>query len=125
MRKVIAAIACAGLASAAAAEVSEVKLTPGAIVEKRLSVQPGKFVEVCAALKSTQAVAWKFRADGSTDFNIHYHVDKQVEYPEKRVDVSAADGHLTAGVDQIYCWMWSNRSHTPVVLDVHLSAARR
>lgn len=121
MRKVIVTIVCAAFAGSAAAELIEVKLTPGTIVEKRLTVQPGKFAELCAGLKSGQSVMWNFRAAAATDFNIHYHIDKQVEYPERREGISDASGRLTANVDQSYCWMWTNRSTTPIALDVRLN----
>ena len=86
-----------------------------------MAVQPGKFAEMCAALKSTQSVTWSFRASGATDFNIHFHVDKRVEYPERREGVNDASGRLTASVDQTYCWMWTNRSTTPIALEVRLN----
>jgi len=125
MRKIIVTVVCAVVAGSADAELIEVKLTPGQVVEKRLTVQPGKFAELCAALKSAQAVAWSFRAAAATDFNIHYHVDKRVEYPEKREGVTDASGRLTAEVDQGYCWMWTNRSATPITVEVRLNDSGR
>ena len=121
IRNSIVAIACLGMALPAVAEVIEVKLGPGVTLEKRLILQPGKFAELCADLKSGQTVAWRFNAAASTDFNIHYHVGKQVEYPERREGVSNASGRLVVGSDQGYCWMWINRSAVPIALDVALS----
>ena len=118
------AIACATTAGSVFAEVIEVKLPSGQAVEKRLAVPAGKFAELCSALMRGQTVAWEFQADGATDFNIHYHVDKQVEYPERRERISDATGRLAVGVDQTYCWMWTNRSTTPVVLQVRLNQSR-
>jgi len=119
------AIACAILAGQAAAELVEVKLAPGESVEKRLTVAPGKFAELCTALQRGQVILWQFRADAAVDFNIHYHVGQGVEYPERRPGISDASGRLTANVDESYCWMWTNRSTTPVVLEMHLSDQRR
>lgn len=124
MRKIIISVLCAGFASSAFAELIEVKLSSGETVEKQLTVAPGKFVELCSALQRGQVVAWQFRADPATDFNIHYHVDKQVEYPEKREEVRVASGRLTANVDQSYCWTWRNRSATPIALEVRLNLPR-
>ncbi len=125
VNKVIVTIACAAFAGSAHAELIDVRLTPGEIVEKRLAVQPGKFAELCAALKSTQSVTWSFRASGATDFNIHFHVDNRVEYPERREGVNDASGRLTASVDQTYCWMWTNRSAAPIALEVRLNGLSR
>jgi hypothetical protein len=63
MRRIIVTIACAGLAGPVAAELIEVKLTPAAIVEKQLTVAPGKFVELCSSLQRGTAVMWQFRAN--------------------------------------------------------------
>ena len=125
MRKVIVTIACGGFAVTAAAELIEVKLAPGSPVERRLSVAPGKFAELCSALQRGQVVSWQFRSDTATDFNIHYHVDNRVEYPEKRKNVKDADGRLVIEIDQDYCWMWTNRSAATIGVDVTLKEMGR
>lgn len=125
MRKVIVTIVCAGLTASAVAELIEVKLAPGTIVEKRLTVAPGKFAELCSALQRGQAVSWQFRSETATDFNIHYHVDKRVEYPEQRKNVKDANGRLVIEIDQDYCWMWTNRSAASIVVDVALKETGR
>lgn len=124
-RAVAVVVAYAVLAGPVAAELIEVKLAPGDAVEKRLSVAPGKFAELCSALQRGQAVLWQFRADAALDFNIHYHIDKQVEYPERRAGISEANGRLAPSVNQSYCWMWTNRSTRPIELDVRLNEPSR
>lgn len=125
MSKVIVAITCAGLAGSAAAEVIEVKLAPDTAVEKRLTVAAGKFSELCTTLQRGRTVVWQFRADAATDFNIHYHVDKRVAYPEQLTSVKDAGGRLPIGVDQAYCWMWTNRSTVPIAIVVTLEETSR
>lgn len=125
MRKVIVTIACAAFAGSAVAELIEVKLTPGEVVEKRLTVVPGTFAEICSALNRGQSVSWQFRCDAEADFNIHYHVDKRVEYPEQRKNVKDGAGRLVVESDQNYCWMWTNRSSAPIALDVTLKESGR
>ncbi|MDP9131336.1 MAG: hypothetical protein M3N35_13220 [Candidatus Binatota bacterium] len=120
MRKLIVTIACAGWVGSATAELVEVRLAPGTIVERRLTMAPGKFAELCSDLQRGQTVSWQFRANAAMDFNIHYHVDKHVEYPEQRKNVKDASGNLVIEVDQGYCWMWTNRSATQVAVDVTL-----
>ena len=92
MRQVIVAFACAGLAGFATAEVIEVKLSPDSVLKRQLAVPPGKFSELCATLRRGHVVAWQFRADAPTDFNIHYHVDKRVEYPEQLTQAKGGRG---------------------------------
>ena len=118
-------VACPGLVSSAAAEVIELKLAPDSVVEKRLTVAAGKFAELCTTLQRGRTVAWQFRADAPTDFNIHYHVDKRVEYPEQRTKVKDAGGRLLVEVDQAYCWMWTNRSAVPIAIEITLKEASR
>ncbi len=125
MRQVIVAVTCAGLAGSAAAEVIEVKLAPDSVLERQLAVPPGKFAELCATLRRGRVVAWQFRADAPTDFNIHYHVEKRVEYPEQLTKVKDASGRLLVEVDQAYCWMWTNRSPAMVAVEVTLKETGR
>ncbi|MEP6609823.1 MAG: hypothetical protein ABJA83_14260 [Burkholderiaceae bacterium] len=123
--KLLVAVACGTFAGSAVAELLEVKLTPGDVVEKRLTVPPGKFGEICSALNRGQAVSWQFRSDAVADFNVHYHVDKRVEYPEQRKNVKDGAGRLVIQSDQDYCWMWTNRSSAPIALDVTLKETGR
>ena len=43
------------------------------------------------------------------DFNVHYHVDKDVFYPVKRDGMRGDGGTFAAKVGQDYCWMWTAR----------------
>lgn len=124
MRKVLV-IACLAYSCSASAELIEVKLSPGEVIEKRLTAAPAKFAELCSALRRGQAVAWQFVSEAATDFNIHYHVNKRTEYPEQRSAIDSARGMLIAEVDQTYCWMWTNRSDTAVVVRAALEVVRR
>ena len=109
----------------AAAELVEVRLKRGEPVGKRLAVAPGELAELCAALQRGARVSWNFRADSAMDFNIHYHIESRVEYPEKREAVSTASGRLAVDVDQGYCWTWTNRSNAPISVDVTLQELDR
>ena len=107
---------------AASAELVDIKWAGGAFAHKA-SIAPKQFLEVCGKLKMGDGVAWQFKGSAPTDFNIHYHLGKDVSYPEKRKDVAGADGKLSAPLDQDYCWMWSNRSAQPIDIEVNLKQA--
>lgn len=84
-------------------------------------VASGKFAEICGTLAQGASVLWKFESSGPTDFNIHYHVGKEVVYPVKRSRVAAAEGVLAVSVPQDYCWMWTNKGAESVRVKIELS----
>ena len=112
-------------ASSAFAELVEVQLQPGQSVDRQFTAAPGKFVEVCGKLSKGQTLAWQFDASGPTDFNIHYHLGKDVKTPEQRSAVSAAKGQLQVQVNEDYCWMWTNRGAAAVTIQTRISAERQ
>ena len=85
------------------------------------SVEAGKFVEVCGKLAPGDAIRWSFEASAPLDFNIHYHVGKDAEFPAKAAQVSAGQDTLRVVVREDYCWMWSNKSGGKVKLDIRLA----
>ena len=106
----------------AGATLVDLKWTDGSFTHKA-SVAPGKFLEVCGKLKKDQKIAWRFTGSAPTDFNIHYHVGKDVVYPEQRKATGSADATLVVPLDQDFCWMWSNKSAQAVEIDVQLKQA--
>jgi len=83
-------------------------------------IAAGKFVEVCGKLTSGMKVQWDFEAGTPVDFNLHYHVGKDVVFPSKQSAVSGGKDTLDAKIDQDYCWMWTNKSAAATTLVVHL-----
>jgi hypothetical protein len=55
------------------------------------------------------------------DFNIHYHVGKDVVFPAKQAQVAAGRDVLRVAAAQDYCWMWTNKGTQPVSLTVELA----
>jgi hypothetical protein len=104
----------------ARAELVDIVWTDGGRFERTLPVAAGQFAEVCGALNPGQAVHWSFASDTALDFNIHYHVDKDVRYPARRVQVDRSQGDLAVDSAQTYCWMWTNKSDTAARLVVDL-----
>ena len=68
--------------------------------ERRLTVAPGKFAELCGHLLAGAKVEWVFRASTPLDFNVHYHVGKEVIFPSKMAAVAVAKDTLHIGIKQ-------------------------
>ena len=107
---------------AASAEIVEIKWADGVFTHKA-SIAPKKFLEVCGKQKKGETVNWTFNGTAPTDFNIHYHLGKDVSYPENRKGVASAEGSLVAPLDQDFCWMWTNRAAQPLDLELKLKQA--
>lgn len=114
----ILAILCS---TAARAAIIDIAWNEQGRFERRVSVAPGKFAEVCGKLTRADSVAWRFDASGPLNFNIHYHEGKDVRYPERRDALAGASGRLQVALDQDYCWMWTNKSGQAVDLNVLLT----
>jgi hypothetical protein len=91
-------------------------------IEHKLNVVPGKFVEICGPLAPGLTVAWGFEADTPLNFNIHYHLGKEVRYPAKQDQVQKQEGNFVVDAAQDYCWMWTNKSAKASKLNVTLLA---
>ncbi len=118
-----AALVAAGLSLAvlpAQGEVVDIVWKEGSRFDRTLTVAPGKFAELCGELVVGKTVNWSFEADGELNFNIHYHVGKDVHYPSRMEQVRRSRGRLAVDVAQDYCWMWTNKSAAPAQLVVQL-----
>ena len=109
------------MAGPAHAEVVKIYWDTAGGFQHKQEVAPGKFAEVCGKLTKDQSVRWSFQADAPLNFNIHYHEGQKVEYPVKQEGVSQLQGTLPVGLDQDYCWMWTNKTAMPVSLRVLLA----
>ncbi len=114
----ILAVLCS---TAARADIIDIAWNEQGRFERRVSVAPGKFAEVCGKLARADSVAWRFDASGPLNFNIHYHEGKDVRYPERRDALAGASGRLQVVLDQDYCWMWTNKSGQAVDLNLLLT----
>jgi hypothetical protein len=130
MRRALRQCAAAGVlvgatlwigAGVARAEVIDLKWQEGGRFERSLTIAPGKFAEICGPLEAGQAVNWSFKADRALNFNIHYHLDKDVRYPAKHDQVASMQGDLAVDARQDYCWMWVNKTTAAAKLSVALT----
>ena len=107
---VVLVLALAAMAPSTLADIVDIAWGADGRFERGLSVAPGKFAEVCGKLPAGLKVGWSFEASTPLDFNVHYHVGKEVVFPSKLTAVVAAKDTLATKVDQDYCWMWTNKS---------------
>ncbi len=122
IHRISVALSLAILCSTAArADIIDIAWNEQGRFERRVSVAPSKFAEVCGKLARADSVAWRFEASGPLNFNIHYHEGKDVRYPERRDALAGASGRLQVVLDQDYCWMWTNKSGQAVDLNLLLT----
>lgn len=108
------------LAGVARAELIEIGWGDAGRFERQLSVAPGKFAEICGPLKTGQKIDWRYQSDAPLNFNIHYHLGKELRYPARVEQSSQEQGSLAVDTAQDYCWMWSNKSKQAVRLSLEL-----
>lgn len=82
----------------------------------RLSLAAGKAHEVCITLTPQESLHYTFTGSAALDFNIHYHVDKQVHYPMRKNVKSVVTGVFTPTSRRHYCLMWKNKNTSTVEL---------
>lgn len=104
------------IAPSTLAEIVDIAWDTEGRFERSVSVAPGKFAEVCGKLPAGLKVGWTFEASAPLDFNVHYHVGKEVVFPSKLNAVVTAKDTLATKVDQDYCWMWSNKTAASATL---------
>jgi hypothetical protein len=105
----------------AQAELINIEWPAGGRFERSVNLAPGKFAEVCGTLDEGQTIHWSFEAQEALNFNIHYHLGKEVIYPARQNQVRQARGELPVEVKQDYCWMWVNKSPRTVRLTLALT----
>ncbi len=108
-------------AALAAPHIVDIAWTPGGLFVHQAQIAPGKFVELCGKLAVADSVRWNFTAAAPLDFNIHFHVGKEVVFPVKQAQVAAASNTLKVNRAQEHCWMWTNKGSAPVDLKVELA----
>jgi hypothetical protein len=112
--------AAAGLCDSVQAELVPVKWDAQGRFVREFRIEPGKFVEACEKLPKGMKVGWRFKSSAPLNFNVHYHEGKDVRFPARQDQVASLDGTLDVELDQDYCWMWTNKSSGPAVLEVAL-----
>ena len=103
-----AVLACLAEASPAQRQLVEVTLPDDRPLVRQLTAPPGEFIELCTRLQAGAVLDWAFESEAPVGFNIHFHLEGTVRYPEGISAVTAAKGRLTPVASHDYCWQWSN-----------------
>jgi hypothetical protein len=115
-----ATIAMMAIPAMAANHIVDIAWTSDGHFAQSATIEPGKFVEVCGKLEQGAVVRWDFSATAPVDFNIHYHVGKETEFPAKQSQVSSGRDTLRVTVQEVYCWMWRNKTAGHAKVDLQL-----
>ena len=75
---------------AARADVVDIKWSGDGRFARQSTAAAGKFADVCGKLPAGTSVRWDFEASTPLDFNVHYHVGKEVVFPSKLAAVASA-----------------------------------
>ena len=89
--------------------------------QREVTIPAGKFAELCALLEPGIDVDWSFSSEAPMDFNVHYHLGKDVRMPERSDQTRTARGVLVVTTREDYCWMWTNKTTTPATVKVQLN----
>ena len=111
------------LSTVSHAELIDVKWNADGTFDRAQSIAPGKFVEICENLAKGSTVAWQFTASAPLNFNVHFHQEKEVAFPEKQDGVSELKGTLVAQSKEDYCRMWTNKGDVSSSIRVLLAKA--
>ena len=109
-----------GVPAFAASHIVDIAWATDGRFTRSASIDAGKFVEFCGKFNVGDVIRWSFDASAPVDFNIHYHVGNETEFPAKHAQVFAGKDTLRVAVRDNYCWMWSNKSTQRLRVDVRL-----
>ena len=112
--------ALAAVTTPAWAEMVDIAWDADGRFERSVTVPNAKFAEFCGKLPAGLKVRWDFEASAPLDFNIHYHVGKDVVFPSKLSAAATAKDVLQTRIEQDYCWMWSNKTASAATLKLKL-----
>ena len=115
--------ACAGHQKHLHSEERETK-DADKIMKKSITLKPSETYEECFELEMGQKLFYKFDSDKPVNFNVHFHVEKEIHYPVQQNGVTRHDGmidpddkHFQRNTLKHYCLMWEN----PEMNQVNLS----
>ncbi|MDH3590131.1 MAG: hypothetical protein OEQ74_12085 [Gammaproteobacteria bacterium] len=86
-------------------------------------IDAGATRELCFESEQGDVVLYRFEADRPLDFNLHYHIEKEIYYPVPAQVTAAEKGQYIVPVDQTYCLMWTINDPAVVSLSTEVNGA--
>ncbi len=93
----------------------------GEVIQDSFTMKGGGSHEECIELKPGQSMDYDYDASNVVNFNIHYHTETGVEYPDKRKGRMMGQGTIDPDKhdyytkeNEFYCLMWDNLNDEPV-----------
>lgn len=83
-------------------------------IEKEIA--PGKAHEECMKLEPPQKLQYAFDCKSPVDFNVHYHLGKEVFLPVKKDQSMREKGEFAPTSRQDFCMMWRNKTGEAVTV---------
>ncbi len=117
------AFACGALCARASAEIVEIswqRSEQGDIFTRAAHIAPKKALEICGQINQGVAIHWHYSATAILDYNVHFHVGKEVTLLADLKKTKSANDTLQTPSVQDYCWMWTNPTSHPIALNVTL-----
>jgi len=92
----------------------------------RTQVAPSIPTRWCGTLRKGEAVSWEFNSAEPLQLAVQAQDGRNAVNLAKLDGVTDATGTLAIDIDQPYCWIWTNRTPSPVALQARLikTAAR-
>lgn len=80
------------------------------------TIEAGKVHEECMKLEPAQRMTYSFQSKTPINFNVHYHVGKEVFYPVKKDSITTHKDVFKPTTKQDYCLMWTNEKKEPALV---------
>ena len=85
-------------------------------MQEEVIIASSSFYEACDKLTPGQQVEYSFEISKPVNFNVHYHIAQEINYPVQKENIDSMSGVFTAEAKAMYCCMWSNKQPVPVSL---------
>lgn len=86
----------------------------------QVTVKAGATKELCFESRKDDEIFFRFEANRTLEFNLHYHFDQQTFYPVPEHTTIAEKGQFLVPKDDTYCLMWTNKHDTNIGLSVNV-----
>lgn len=83
----------------------------------KILITPNALHERCFDMQPTQQLLYSYKSSAAVDFDLHYHIDKNIIYPIRKKNQIHADEVFTANETREYCLLWKNNSKDKLIIE--------